>query len=419
MTTRKSAVLGQKMDEAIRTLKSGRQGPEAVDSALSMLETALTLRGRPPRKPMLALAGAMAAQIEEAAASATNPDREAALRRRLYALYTATGRRDCALESARRFQELTAKSADFRIQAQGLILLAKACYWADDQRGALAFQRQALDLAELAAARGELCLEDEKYFNRHHTLWAFRFAQNTCRWEEAALTFEKAVQATRSWNDPAMLSESLILFAEARMFQGEWSECERLAHECARAAMYAHKGQQSCYPLWLWGRSLVHAGNIQKAVQEISRAIRVAHKTGDAVGLSESLIALAEAQAAQGDNQTALKTAELAEQTAAGAHLGINLAQVRLWRAWIEMQSDSRLAGRNIEPLHACLAMFENLGVLSGWVTALHALGHALALSGSPETARIYLELAHGKFLRWNMHWHAFRAESSLHLTLG
>ncbi len=419
MTTRKSAVLEQKMEEALKILKSGRQGPEAVDNALGQLENALTLRGRPPRKPLLALAGGMAADLEQEAGKAVNTDREAALRRRLYSLYTAIGLRESAMKNARRFQELTSRSADFRIQAQGLILLAKACYWADDQRGALAFQRQALDLVELAAVRGELCLEDEKYFNRHHALWAFRFAQNTCRWEEAALTFEKAVQAARSWNDPAMLSDSLILYAEARMFQGEWSECERLAHECVRAAMYAHKGQQSCYPLWLWGRSLVYAGNAQKAVQEINRAIRVARKTGDAVGLSEALIALAEAQAAQGDSQSALKTAELAEQTATGARLGINLAQVRLWRAWVEMQSDSRLAGRNIEPLHASLATFESLGVLSGWVTALHALGHALALCGSPETARIYLELAHGKFLRWNMHWHAFRAESSLRLTLG
>lgn len=413
MVARDRENLDKMVDRALKTAV-GNPFSKTLDEAVKALCRALNGRGGAPRKPDLARAGRLATKLGQALFKNPEPNTGRHILRQLYELSTAMQERGRALEHARSLNDLCAGSDDFRLRADGLILLAKACFWADDQRGATAFQRKAVDEVDRARERGETNEQDERRFNRDYTVWAFRHAQNTCRWDEADFAFKQAHRAARLWNDAALISDTLILYAGAKMFQGEWVECERIAGECARTALYVNIGIPTCYPFWIWGRSLVYLGRAELALPILKRAVRIGRSTGDAVGLSEAQCSLAEAFLALGRKDEALKTAAEAEKIAAGAALDINLAQIRLWRAWIEIEADPGLAARHIEALHLSLARFERCGTLSGWATALHALGHALVLTGAEETAETYLNMALNCFHEWNMPWHESRTVNSL-----
>jgi tetratricopeptide (TPR) repeat protein len=391
--------------------------PEEIDQLVTEIEEALAWQARPPRNNVLKIAGRVVSLLDPAMVKKTGRAiDERTLRGWIGGLYQGMLKREEALAQFKLYYQLSKAAESLHERVDGLIRLAKACYWIDDQKGAVLYQRRALDLLDEARGRGELTVAEERRYNNHYTIWAFRYAQNTCRWSEAERAFKQAHENSQRWNDPGLLCDSLVLYAESKMFQGEWEDCERLGGECARAALYQPVSLQSDYPFWIWGRALVHTGNVGRAVPELERAIRLARKSGDAVGLSEALISRAEAYLSLGDSVSAIRTAEKAQAVAAQARLGINLAQVRVWRAWIEMEVDRSLAVRHLAPLHQSLSDFERCGTLSGWACALHALGHALVLSGRTEIAQPYLQLAVRSFREWNMPWHVIRAEYSLDL---
>jgi len=389
---------------------------EAVERAVSAFEQALAYGAEPPRDNVLSLAGRLARLLESPAAGRNSELEQRSLQRWISRLYQAMLQREKALDHARIYRELTPRQATQKEQAEAWIFLAKACYWSDNQQGAVDFQRRALDLLDQARQRGELSAEDEKTFNTAYTVWAFRYTQNECAWDEADRIFELALHRARKWDDPGLLSAALILYAESKMFQGEWEACERLGAECTGAALAQPGGPVSDYPFWIWGRALVYTGRAREALPELERAVSLAKNIGDAVGLSEALISLAEAKLAVGESSAAVETTAEAQRVAEYARLGVNLAQVRVWRSWIEMEVDQTSAARHLEPLHISLADFEKTGMRSGWACALHTLGHALALCGQAETARLYLERAARAFREWNMPWHRVRAEESLEL---
>ena len=111
-------------------------------------------------------------------------------------------------------------------------------------------------------------------------------------------------------------------------------------------------GPWSDYPFWIGGRALVYTGQPEKALPQLKRAVELARRISDSVGLSEVLAVPAEAQLAAGKISLALDTARKAEEVATRAKLGINLAQVKLWRRWVEMEADPGLATRHISSLH-------------------------------------------------------------------
>jgi tetratricopeptide (TPR) repeat protein len=386
-----------------------------MDMLVSSFEDLLALDARPPC--------GWAVELAERAVSLLHASREKSagvkaetrpLTRWLSCLYQAMQLREEALREAGMFHTLTGEKASRLERADALIFLAKACYWSDDQRGAVSCQRKALDLLDEAREAGELSSDHEKRYNTAYTVCAFRYAQNTCRWTEAYAAFEEAVRKARIWKDPGLLSAALTLYAEARMFQGDWERCEALARECALAALKEPNGPQNDYPFWIWGRALVQIGQAGQSVGELERSISLARKIGDAVGLSEALISRAEAHLALGEKDEARLTAARAEEVARYARLGINLSQVRIWRSWIEMAIDPGASSRFIGPLHESLAEFERLGCCQGWAAGLAALGHALALSGAGNEARFYLERAITAFQEWEMPWHEARARESL-----
>ena len=386
-----------------------------VDTLVSSFEQALCLRARPPRRRVLTMARRAIRLLSDIELHVS--DNLSAVRRALYwksRLYQAMINRKMAYKAAKRYLELCPKGASLLHRAETLIFMAKACYWSDDQQGAVGFQRQGIDLLEQAREKGKLSIKNRRRFNTAYTVWAFRYAQNTCCWKEAYRTFKRAHGQARDWGDPGLLSATLVLYAEAKMFQGDWQGCERLARQCAKAALSQPEGPQSDYPFWIWGRAMVHTGKAEKAVPELERSIQIAEETGDAVGLSEALASRAEAHLALGESKEAVKTADLAEKVAAYAGLGINLAQVRLWRAWIEMEADPDSASSHIGPLHQSLADFERIGCLSGWACALATLGHALGLAGRTEESMLYLEGAMKAFKKWDMSWHAVRTQNSI-----
>ncbi|MBN2290397.1 MAG: hypothetical protein JXQ83_13765 [Candidatus Glassbacteria bacterium] len=388
----------------------------ALDKAVSAFEKALAYRADPPGESALSLAGRLVNLLESLPGGRKQKLERRVLARFLSRLCQAMQLREEALEYARLHQRLTPEDSPLREAAGALTFLAKACYWSDDQQGAVEYQRRALDLLDRARERGELSEEDEKDCNAAYTVWAFRYAQNTCAWAEADRTFESALGRARGWGDTGLLSAALILYAESKMFQGEWEACERLGAECARTALAGPGEPVSDYPFWILGRALVHNGRAREALPELERAVRIARDTGDAVGLSEALISRAEAFLAVGEKRKALENASVALRVAEYARLGVNLDQVRIWRFWVETQADRTSAARHLEPLHRSLADFERLGLRSGWACALHALGHALALCNRRETARFYLERAVRAFEEWDMHWHRKRAVESLKL---
>lgn len=386
-----------------------------IETLVSSFDQALSWRANPPRKRVLMLAHRMNRLLSDIELQVS--DNLSAVRRVLYwksRLYQAMTKRDKAFKAAKRYFELCPKGASLLHRAETLIFMAKACYWSDDQQGAVRFQREAIDLLDQARDKGKLTDHARRRFNTAYTVWAFRYAQNTCRWKEAYKTFKKARERARAWGDPALLSATLVLYSEARMFQGDWKGCKKLARECAEAALSQPEGPQSDYPFWIWGRALVHTGNPEQAVPELERSIKIAKEIGDTVGLSEALVSRAEAHLALGEGEKAVKTAARAQRVATYARLGINLAQVRVWRAWIEMETDPDCAANHIDPLHNSLADFERIGCLSGWACALGALGHALGLAGHAEESGLYLEGALEAFKKWDMPWHAVRTENSI-----
>jgi len=412
------------LEELESLVKSAETSPVSEDALgetgtiarlVGSFEQALCWRARAPRRRVLTMARRAIRLLSDIELHVS--DNLSAVRRTLYwksRLYQAMINRDSAYKAAKRYLELCPKDGSVLHRAETLIFMAKACYWSDDQQGAVGYQRQAVDLLERARKKGILSVQNQRRFNTAYTVWAFRYAQNTCRWKEAYRTFKQAHKRARAWSDPGLLSATLVLYAEAKMFQGDWQGCERLARQCAKAALSQPEGPQSDYPFWLLGRAMVHTGKAKKAVPELERAIQIAEEIGDAVGLSEALASRAEAHLALGEKGQALKTASRAENVAAYAGLGINLAQVRIWRSWIEMETDPGSASSHISPLHQSLADFERIGCLSGWVCALAALGHALGLAGRAQESKLYLEGALKAFRKWDMHWHAVRTENSI-----
>ncbi|MFC1614385.1 hypothetical protein ACFL5K_03725 [Gemmatimonadota bacterium] len=367
---------------------------------------------------MLDQARRLAGVLESPSASCFQKLEQRARHRFTSRLYQAMTERKKAFEHAAKYRELTPEKAPRKDQAEAWIFLAKACYWSDNQQCAVEYQRLALDLLDQARERGELSPEEEESCNTAYTVWAFRYAQNTCDWAEAEQAFEFALQRARKRDNPGLLSATLILYAESKMFQGDWEACERLGAECVQAALAAPGGPVSDYPFWIRGRALVHCNRSREALPELERAVSLARDIGDAVGLSEALISRAEALVAVGRSDEALKLAAEAQYVAGYAGLVVNLAQVRVWRAWIEMEVDKASAAGQLEPIHESLAVFERTGMRSGWACALHALGHALALCGKNETARFYLERAEKAFTEWDMPWHRERVEGSLKIIL-
>jgi len=165
--------------------------------------------------------------------------------------------REEALRTAAQYDELCPADSSPVEKAESLILHAKACYWSDDQKGAVKYQRLALDILEKARKSGLFSESDQRKFNKAYTIWAFRYAQNTCRWQQAYRIFEEAYRRALGWADPALVSEALILYAEAKMFHGDWPGCEKLAWECAQTELSMENGPRSDYPFWIWGRALV------------------------------------------------------------------------------------------------------------------------------------------------------------------
>ena len=386
-----------------------------IESLVSSFEQALPWRARPPRKRALTLAQQAIRLLGDIELHVC--DDLSAVRWTLYwksRLYQAMTKRNKACKTAKRYLELCPEGASLLHKAETLIFMAKACYWCDDQQDAVRFQREAIDLLEQARQKRKLTGRNQRGFNTAYTAWAFRYAQNTCRWKQAYKTFKKAHERARAWGDPGILSATLVLYSEAKMFQGDWEGCERLARECVEAALSQPESPQSDYPFWIWGRALVHTGNPERAVPELERSIKIAKETGDAVGLSEALASRAEAHLALGESEEAVKTAAQAQRVATYAKLGINLAQVRVWRGWIEMETDPDCAVKHLGPLHHSLADFERIGCLSGWACALGALGHALGLAGKADKSRFYLEGALKAFKKWDMPWHAVRTENSI-----
>ncbi len=407
------------LEAMVGSLEDGRPGGQAayagaVENAVNEFEQALAYRAELPRKNVVSLAGRLVNLLKSMVANRKQKLDPRFLHRCISSLYQAMLLREKAFEHAQLYRELTPRDASLKEKAEAWIFLAKACYWCDDQKGAVEYQRRAIDLLDKARERGELSEEDEKAFNTAYTVWAFRYAQNTCAWAEADRTFEFALQRAGQWNDPGLVSATLILYAEARMFQGEWEACERLGTECVRAALAQPGGPVSDYPFWMRGRALVYTGRAREALPQLKRAVRLAKNIGDAVGLSEALISRAEAYLALGESGKAVDNAGTAQRVAEYAGLGVNLAQVRVWRAWIEMEVDKTLASRHLGPLHTSVSEFEKLGVRSGWACALHALGHALVLCGRTEMAGFYLERAVRAFKEWDMPWHRARAEREL-----
>ncbi|HUU27527.1 MAG TPA: tetratricopeptide repeat protein [archaeon] len=403
---------------AEESLKAGMAlAPGTIETLVSEFEEALAYGAMPPRKRALKLAerAVYLLKSQQEKVSGKMSDLRA-LARWKSRLFQAMLHREEALEQAKHFEALTLKDSPPLELAEALIFLAKACYWSDNQRGTVLFQRRALDLVDRERKQGGLTHEDEIRFNKEYTVWAFRYAQNTCRWSEAYKTFEQAYRLAHRSGDPGLLSSTLVLYAEARMFQGDWEGCEKLAGECVQAALKEPGGPGSDYPFWIWGRALVHIGKAEQAVPELQKSISLARNIGDAVGLSEALVSLAEAHLALGESDQAQSCASQSEEVARYARLGINLAQIRIWRSWIEMELDSRSAVRQLSPLHQSLADFERLGCRSGWACTLGALGHALALASAPMKAKFYLERAFQAFREWDMPWHAARAEKSLSL---
>ena len=387
---------------------------EAIENAVNEFEPALAYRAEPPRKNAVSLAERLVDLLKSLVADRKKRVDIRFLHRSISRLCQAMLQREEAFEHARLYRELTPQDASLKQKAEAWIFLAKACYWCDDQKGAVEYQRRAIDLLDKARERGELSEEDEKAFNTAYTVWAFRYAQNTCAWAEADRTFEFALQRAVKWNDPELVCAALILYAEAKMFQGDWEACERLGTECVRAALAQPEGPVSDYPFWIWGRALVYTGRAQEALPELERAVGLAKDIGDAVGLSEALISQAEAYNAVGESMRAVDTTDSAQQVAEYAGLGVNLAQVRVWRSWIEMEVDKTSAPRHLRPLHQSIEAFERLGMRSGWACALHGLGHALFLCGRAEMAGFYLERAVQVFREWDMPWHRARAEETL-----
>lgn len=201
------------------------------------------------------------------------------------------------------------------------------------------------------------------------------------------------------------------------MFQGDWQKCEKLGAECVKAALEVPGGPGSDYPFWIWGRALTHTGNPERALTELQRAVEIAVSIGDATGLAEALVSLGEAHLALKNYAKALECSARAQKIAEWTGLGINLAQTRVWRAWIGMQADPSSAPCLLGPIRRSVEDFEIIGTLSGWACAVHALGHALMLSGRTEMARCYLETAAEAFLKHDMPWHRKRAQDSLAVT--
>ena len=386
-----------------------------IGTLVSSFEQALCRNARAPGRRVLIMARRAIRLLSDIELHMS--DQLSTVRLTLYwksRLYQAMINREAAFKAAERYLELCPGGASLIHRAETLIFMAKACYWSDDQQGAVGFQRQALDLLEQARKKGKLSERNQRRFNTAYTAWAFRYAQNTCCWKEAYKTFKQAHQRARAWGDPGLLSATLVLYAEAKMFQGDWKGCEKLARQCAEAASSEPEGPQSDYPFWIRGRALVHTGRPDQAVPELEKSIGIAVEIGDAVGLSEALASRAESHLALGECEEAVKTAARAEKVAAYAGLGINLAQVRVWRAWIEMEADPDSAEGHLDPLHQSLADFERIGCLSGWACTLGALGHALGLAGRVEQSRFYLEGALEVFRKWDMPWHAVRTENSI-----
>lgn len=382
---------------------------------VSSLEQALTWYAARPRMGALILARRVLRLLSDIELYVS--DNLSAVRHALYwksRLYQAMTKRDQAYKAAKRYTELCPENASLLHRAETLIFMAKVCYWSDDQQGAVRFQREAIDFLEQAREKGKLTDKNQRRFNTAYTVWAFRYAQNTCCWKKAYKTFKKAHEQARAWGDPGILTATLVLYSETKMFQGDWEGCERLARECVEAALSQPEGPQSDYPFWIWGRALVHTGNPEQAVPELEKSIKIAKEIGDTVGLSEALVSRAEAHLTMGENEKAVKTAAQAQRVATYAKLGINLAQVRVWRAWIEMETDPDCAVKHLGPLHQSLADFERIGCLSGWACALGALGHALGLAGKANESRFYLEGALKAFKKWDMPWHSVRTENSI-----
>ncbi|MEA2063473.1 MAG: tetratricopeptide repeat protein [Gemmatimonadota bacterium] len=409
------------IEAVVESLEKGRiRGQasliETIGNVITALEQELGFRARPPRKRVSALAERLASKLESLIPNQGNKLDPRFLHNCLSRLYQAMLQREKQLCHARAFHELLPPDAPLTECADSWIFLAKACYWSDDQQGAVDYQRRALDLLDQARERGKLSEEDEKGYNPAYTVWAFRYSQNTCAWERADETFNWALGRARAWNDSGALCSALLLYAESMMFRGDWERCERLGDQCVQAALALPGGPDSDYPFWIWGRALVHTGRAEKALPVLGQAVDLAENIGDAVGLSEALASQAEAFLALGRNEDALAVAAKSLRVAKYAGLGVNLAQVKVWQAWIEMQIDSSSALRNLAPLHQSLADFEKAGMRSGWACACAALGHALLLSGRREMAGHYLERALQAFHEWNMPWHEERTRASMKL---
>jgi len=128
--------------------------------------------------------------------------------------------REEALQTAAQYEGLCPADSSPVEKAEGLIFHTKACYRSDDQKGAVKYQRLALDILEKARKSGLFSESDQRKFNKAYTIWAFRYVQNTCRWQQAYRIFEEAYRRALAWRDPVLVSDALILYAEAKNVPG-------------------------------------------------------------------------------------------------------------------------------------------------------------------------------------------------------
>jgi tetratricopeptide (TPR) repeat protein len=355
-----------------------------------------------PDDRMLSAAAELRGVLGERLSAARDPHERFRLLNLACGLERATGDRVRELDLARRAADLAGHAPDAVDRVRAVFQLAKAWYDCDDCAETIKWSREGLRLGrdlERRGAGGEalgrlLADQQSRFTVRITTVGGLE--------DEVDRSLAEAVARWEALGDPVGLADALGLLAEARMVQGRWEDCVRLARRALESAGYPARTAGATYALWCGGRALGRLGDPETALAWTAHSARLCQELGNASGALEARFSHASSLCLAGRGEEALAEADAVVRDVAAVNMGVLVHWVVLERAWIRMRMGRPTPPEELESAaRGCVRMGHNLI----GAEALYAQAAALRLAGQDQRAALEEPLA--LFDRFRMDWHA------------
>jgi len=340
-------------------------------------------------------------------AAAQAPQEQFRLLNLAHGLEQALGRRDEALELARRVVELSAHAPEPMDRVQAAFQLAKAWYYVDRCAETIAWSREGMRLGQELERQGAGGEPLQRLLADQQARFTVRITTVGGLEAEVDRALDETIARWEALGDPVGLGDALGLLAEARMVQGRWEDCVRLSRRALEVAGYPERTAGTTYALWCGGRALGRLGDPQTALAWTEHAARLCQEAGNASGALEARFSHASSLCLAGRHEEALREADAVARDVLAVNMGVLVHWVVLERAWIRMRIGRPTPAEELaEAYQSCAHMGHNLI----GAEALYAQASALRLAGRDH--RQALEQASALFERFQMAWHLRMARS-------